>query len=76
MLIIFGILFVVFKGNRLIYVLIGFEMLLMSAIFAYSSILGGEGFILLLLFSVISSITGVLVLIKVVSFYGHDLTMS
>jgi len=75
MLLLFGVFFIIFKGNRLIYLLIGFEMLLLRALFIYRSLLRGMGLILFIFYMVISSVTGVLVLIKVVSRYGSDLTI-
>lgn len=75
MLLLFGVFFIIFKGNRLIYLLIGFEMLLLRVLFMFRSLLRGIGLILLIFHMVISSVTGVLVLIKVVSRYGSDLTI-
>jgi hypothetical protein len=71
----FGLFFLVFKRNRLAYLLIGLEMLLMSAIFMYRRLLSGEGVVLMLLFGVVRSISGILVLVKVIRSYGNDLVI-
>ena len=71
----FGLFFLVFKRNRLVYLLIGLEMLLMSAIFMYRRLLSGEGVVLMLLFGVVRSISGILVLVKVIRSYGNDLVI-
>jgi hypothetical protein len=41
----------------------------------YSSLIGGEAIILIILFSVLRSITGLVVLIIVVRTYGGDLVI-
>lgn len=61
-----------FKWRRIIFVLVSFEFILMSLMYVYCFVLGSGMFIFFLVFRVVSSLFGLIVLINGVFVYGYD----
>lgn len=68
-----GLFILLLKGNRLIYIIVAFEIILMGILMYNIRLVGEISFLLLLLFSVISSVLGLLIMSLTISTYGRDL---
>nr|YP_010878798.1 NADH dehydrogenase subunit 4L [Gnathostoma binucleatum]WHE41121.1 NADH dehydrogenase subunit 4L [Gnathostoma binucleatum] len=62
----------VFKWVRLIFFLISLEFLMLSLFCDYSFILGEVGFFYFMVFSVVSSVLGMVLMVSNVKFFGSD----
>nr|YP_009162842.1 NADH dehydrogenase subunit 4L [Gnathostoma spinigerum]AKM22107.1 NADH dehydrogenase subunit 4L [Gnathostoma spinigerum] len=62
----------VFKWVRLIFFLISLEFLMLSLFCDYSFILGEVGFFYFMVFGVISSVLGMVLMVSMVKFFGSD----
>nr|YP_009442455.1 NADH dehydrogenase subunit 4L [Camallanus cotti]ATO58505.1 NADH dehydrogenase subunit 4L [Camallanus cotti] len=72
-LFLFGFMMIVFKFSRLIYVLIGFEFLVLGCFFLYCSFISEFMFFYFICFCVMSSIFGLLMMVGSMKFFGSDL---
>nr|YP_009391006.1 NADH dehydrogenase subunit 4L [Caenorhabditis angaria]YP_009391090.1 NADH dehydrogenase subunit 4L [Caenorhabditis castelli]ARV88262.1 NADH dehydrogenase subunit 4L [Caenorhabditis angaria]ARV88358.1 NADH dehydrogenase subunit 4L [Caenorhabditis castelli] len=61
-----------FKWQRLIFILISLEFLMLSLFLKFSYILGEMMFFYFMCFSVISSILGMVVMVGNMKFFGND----
>nr|YP_003434083.1 NADH dehydrogenase subunit 4L [Teladorsagia circumcincta]ACX85206.1 NADH dehydrogenase subunit 4L [Teladorsagia circumcincta] len=68
----FGLMMLFFKWYRLIFVLISLELLMMSLFYKYVYFFVDVMFFYFMCFSVISSITGMIVMVNSIKFYGND----
>nr|YP_004927925.1 NADH dehydrogenase subunit 4L [Cucullanus robustus]ACV96761.1 NADH dehydrogenase subunit 4L [Cucullanus robustus] len=71
----FGLLGLIFKWKRFIFILISLEFLMMSLFFYFSSYLGEMMFFYFMCFSIISSVLGMLMMVVNMKFYGGDLSL-
>nr|YP_009391054.1 NADH dehydrogenase subunit 4L [Caenorhabditis nouraguensis]ARV88319.1 NADH dehydrogenase subunit 4L [Caenorhabditis nouraguensis] len=62
----------IFKWQRLIFILISLEFLMLSLFLKFSYILGEMMFFYFMCFSVISSILGMVVMVGNMKFFGSD----
>nr|YP_004935193.1 NADH dehydrogenase subunit 4L [Baylisascaris procyonis]AEH59761.1 NADH dehydrogenase subunit 4L [Baylisascaris procyonis] len=64
-----------FKWQRLMFILISLEFIVMSLFILFSSSLNEMMFFYFMCFSVISSVLGMVVMVGNVKFYGSDLCL-
>nr|YP_010618318.1 NADH dehydrogenase subunit 4L [Clavinema parasiluri]WAX01696.1 NADH dehydrogenase subunit 4L [Clavinema parasiluri] len=69
---IIGLLMLLMKWNRLFYVLLSFEFMMMDLFFWLSFIVGESFYFCFICFCVIISILGLLVLVSLLKFFGSD----
>nr|YP_010618324.1 NADH dehydrogenase subunit 4L [Camallanus lacustris]WAX01714.1 NADH dehydrogenase subunit 4L [Camallanus lacustris] len=72
-LFLFGLMMIVFKFSRLIYILIGFGFLVLGCFFLYCFVLGEFMFFYFICLCVMSSIFGLLMMVGSMKFFGSDL---
>jgi len=72
MFIILGILRLLVKGGRFIYVLLSLEMVLIGILMYNLPILTEVNYMLLLIFSVSSRVLGLVMLVITITRYGHE----
>nr|ARV88271.1 NADH dehydrogenase subunit 4L [Caenorhabditis sp.] len=63
----------IFKWQRLIFILISLEFLVLSLFLNFSSLFSEMMFFYFMCFSVISSITGMVIMVGNIKFFGNDL---
>nr|UWI71704.1 NADH dehydrogenase subunit 4L [Strongyloides fuelleborni fuelleborni]UWI71742.1 NADH dehydrogenase subunit 4L [Strongyloides fuelleborni fuelleborni]UWI71754.1 NADH dehydrogenase subunit 4L [Strongyloides fuelleborni fuelleborni] len=68
----FSLLTFLFKGNRMIYILIGIEFLVLNVFLFFSQLLSAMAFFVLLCFSVVSSVLGLVLLVVQIKSFGTD----
>lgn len=62
----------IFKWQRLIFILISLEFIMLSLFLKFSYVLGEIMFFYFMCFSVISSILGIVVIVGNIKFFGSD----
>lgn len=62
----------IFKWQRLIFILISLEFMMLSLFLKFSYVLGEIMFFYFMCFSVISSILGIVVMVGNIKFFGSD----
>nr|AJW75160.1 NADH dehydrogenase subunit 4L [Oscheius chongmingensis] len=62
----------IFKWQRLIFILISLEFLMLSLFLKFSSVLTEMMFFYFMCFSVVSSILGMIIMVGNMKFYGND----
>nr|YP_004123401.1 NADH dehydrogenase subunit 4L [Contracaecum rudolphii B Bullini et al., 1986]YP_009312575.1 NADH dehydrogenase subunit 4L [Contracaecum ogmorhini sensu lato Australia]YP_009312587.1 NADH dehydrogenase subunit 4L [Contracaecum ogmorhini sensu lato South Africa]ACP30398.1 NADH dehydrogenase subunit 4L [Contracaecum rudolphii B Bullini et al., 1986]AOV63337.1 NADH dehydrogenase subunit 4L [Contracaecum ogmorhini sensu lato Australia]AOV63349.1 NADH dehydrogenase subunit 4L [Contracaecum ogmorh len=65
----------IFKWQRLIFILISLEFIVMSLFIYFSSVLNEMMFFYFMCFSVISSVLGMVIMVGNMKFYGSDLCL-
>nr|YP_009312599.1 NADH dehydrogenase subunit 4L [Contracaecum ogmorhini sensu lato Pacific Canada]AOV63361.1 NADH dehydrogenase subunit 4L [Contracaecum ogmorhini sensu lato Pacific Canada] len=65
----------IFKWQRLIFILISLEFIVMSLFIYFSSVLNEMMFFHFMCFSVISSVLGMVIMVGNMKFYGSDLCL-
>nr|YP_003097102.1 NADH dehydrogenase subunit 4L [Angiostrongylus cantonensis]ACT88785.1 NADH dehydrogenase subunit 4L [Angiostrongylus cantonensis] len=70
-----SLLMLIFKWYRFIFVLISLEFLMMSVFVKFFEVFNGMMFFFFMCHSVVSSISGVVIMVGGVKFYGSDLSV-
>jgi len=60
------------KSNRFIYILLSLEIIIMGILMFNISLVSELNFIIILVFSVVSSVIGLLIMVILLSSYGHE----
>nr|YP_009186358.1 NADH dehydrogenase subunit 4L [Strongyloides papillosus]BAT21186.1 NADH dehydrogenase subunit 4L [Strongyloides papillosus] len=68
----FSLLTFLYKGNRFIFILIGIEFLVLNVFLIFSQCLSAMAFFILLCFSVVSSVLGLVLLTCQIKSFGTD----
>lgn len=67
-----GLIILVIKSNRFIYILLSLEIIIMGILMFNISLVSELNFIIILVFSVVSSVMGLLMMVMLLSSYGHE----
>ena len=67
-----GLIILVMKSNRFIYILLSLEIIMMGILMFNISLVSELNFIIILVFSVVSSVMGLLMMVMLLSSYGHE----
>ena len=67
-----GLIILVMKSNRFIYILLSLEIIMMGKLMFNISLVRELNFIIILVFSVVSSVMGLLMMVILLSSYGHE----
>ena len=67
-----GLISLFIKGRRFIYVLLSLEMLVVGMLVCNVSVVSELSFLLLLVTAVVSSIVGLVIIIRLLTSYGED----
>ena len=67
-----GLIILVMKSNRFIYILLSLEIIMMGILMFNISLVSELNFIIILVFSVVSSVIGLLMMVMLLSSYGHE----
>ena len=67
-----GLIILVMKSNRFIYILLSLEIIMMGILMFNISLVRELNFIIILVFSVVSSVMGLLMMVILLSSYGHE----
>ena len=67
-----GLIILVMKSNRFIYILLSLEIIIMGILMFNISLVRELNFIIILVFSVVSSVMGLLMMVMLLSSYGHE----
>ena len=60
------------KSNRFIYILLSLEMIMIGILIFNMSLVSELNFIIILVFSVVSRVIGLLIIVMLLSSYGHE----
>lgn len=67
-----GLIMLIMKSNRFIYILLSLEIIIMGILMFNMSLVSELNFIIILVFSVVSSVMGLLIMVMLLSSYGHE----
>lgn len=67
-----GLIILIMKSNRFIYILLSLEIMIIGILIFNISLVSELNFIIILVFSVVSSVIGLLVIVILLSSYGHE----
>lgn len=67
-----GLIMLIMKSNRFIYILLSLEIIIMGILIFNMSLVIELNFIIILVFSVVSSVMGLLIMVILLSSYGHE----
>ena len=67
-----GLIILIIKSNRFIYILLSLEMIIMGILIFNISLVSELNFIIMLVFSVVSRVMGLLIIVILLSSYGHE----
>jgi len=67
-----GLIILIMKRNRFIYILLSLEIIIMGILMFNMSLVSELNFIIILVFSVVSSVMGLLIMVMLLSSYGHE----
>jgi len=67
-----GLIILIMKRNRFIYILLSLEIMIMGILMFNMSLVSELNFIIILVFSVVSSVMGLLIMVMLLSSYGHE----
>ena len=67
-----GLIILIMKSNRFIYILLSLEIIMMGILMFNISLVSELNFIIILVFSVVSSVMGLLMMVILLSSYGHE----
>lgn len=67
-----GLIILIIKSNRFIYILLSLEMMIIGILIFNMSLVTELNFIIMLVFSVISSVIGLLIMVMLLNSYGHE----
>jgi len=67
-----GLIMLIMKSNRFIYILLSLEMIMIGILIFNMSLVSELNFIIILVFSVVSRVIGLLIIVMLLSSYGHE----
>ena len=67
-----GLIMLIMKSNRFIYILLSLEIIIIGILMFNISLVRELNFIVMLVFSVVSSVIGLLMMVMLLSSYGHE----
>lgn len=67
-----GLIILIMKSNRFIYILLSLEIIIIGILMFNMSLMSELNFIIILVFSVVSSVIGLLIIVILLSSYGHE----
>ena len=67
-----GLIILVMKSNRFIYILLSLEIIIIGILMFNMSLVSELNFIIILVFSVVSRVMGLLMMVILLSSYGHE----
>ena len=67
-----GLIILVMKSNRFIYILLSLEIIIIGILIFNMSLVSELNFIIILVFSVVSRVMGLLMMVILLSSYGHE----
>lgn len=67
-----GLIMLIMKSNRFIYILLSLEIIIIGILIFNMSLVSELNFIIILVFSVVSSVMGLLIMVMLLSSYGHE----
>ena len=67
-----GLIMLIMKSNRFIYILLSLEIIIMGILIFNMSLVSELNFIIILVFSVVSSVIGLLIMVMLLRSYGHE----
>lgn len=67
-----GLIMLIMKSNRFIYILLSLEIIIIGILIFNISLISELNFIIMLVFSVVSSVMGLLIMVMLLRSYGHE----
>jgi hypothetical protein len=67
-----GLIILIMKSNRFIYILLSLEIIIIGILIFNMSLVSELNFIIILVFSVVSRVMGLLMMVILLSSYGHE----
>jgi hypothetical protein len=67
-----GLIILIMKSNRFIYILLSLEIIIIGILMFNMSLVSELNFIIILVFSVVSRVMGLLMMVILLSSYGHE----